>query len=148
MRNKHEIVELIEGLDLVKIKGKLISDKGWTKEEADTVEIWYKRFLILHAKYPGQKHVPNKAIDSMWHEHILNTRKYAADCENIFGEFMHHNPSYDEKNQQKMQDVFTETNKYYRIEFGEDCTTMFGLVSPELLKVKNLDQSECTNCDD
>lgn len=32
----------------------------------------------------------------MWHAHILFTQKYAADCDRIFGSFLHHFPTVDE----------------------------------------------------
>jgi hypothetical protein len=31
-------------------------------------------------------------VDTFWHFHILDTVKYAADCERVFGYFLHHNP--------------------------------------------------------
>jgi hypothetical protein len=31
-------------------------------------------------------------VDTFWHYHILDTRKYAADCQAVFGQFLHHFP--------------------------------------------------------
>ncbi|MEJ0001924.1 MAG: hypothetical protein WDN09_01950 [bacterium] len=128
---KEMAVKAIENLDLSRIKGKLMiptskGGKGWTEQEVDETEKWYKRFLILHAKYPGQKIVPNGPIDTFWHQHILDTRKYGQDCEAVFGEMLHHYPYFGlNGDAETRDDAFEQTNQYYRIEFGEDCTNMF-----------------------
>src|SRR6266850_1630928 len=64
----------IDKLDLTMVKMKLClpadqEGKGWTPEEADDVERWYKRFLRLQV-LGFEKIVPTKAIDEMWHAHI------------------------------------------------------------------------------
>lgn len=43
--------------------------------------------------------VPNKQIDEMWHEHILDTRKYSDDCQTVFGYYLHHTPANPKDNQ-------------------------------------------------
>ncbi len=138
MKNtKSEAIDAINNLDLTNIKIKLIS-KGFTKEQANITEMWYKRFLTLRVNYPGEKLVPNEAIDEMWHTHVLDTRKYAKDCELIFGEFVHHNPAYGNHDEKIVQNDFNQTNLYYRIEFGADCTEMFNesnLVTSDVQKL-------------
>src|SRR5690606_32149242 len=51
-----------------------------------------KQFLALSAKYPDADISPSKNVDAFWHAHILDTRKYARDCEAPFGYFIHHVP--------------------------------------------------------
>lgn len=85
----------IEALDLSLVRRKLASKSdghGWTPEHTDRVEQAYRRFLTLLATHPGTQIAPTRDIDKFWHAHILDTRRYAADCERIFGEFLHHNP--------------------------------------------------------
>jgi hypothetical protein len=85
----------IEALDLSLVRRKLASKSdghGWTPEHTDRVEQAYRRFLTLLAAHPGTQIAPTRDIDKFWHAHILDTRRYAADCERIFGEFLHHNP--------------------------------------------------------
>ncbi len=143
--NKQEAIKAIELLDLSKIRIKLGVYKEWTNEQASIVEKWYKRFLMMHVKYPGESMIPNDFIDAFWHEHILDTRKYVQDCNLIFGEFMHHNPSYGQKDPMKIRKDFEKMNLYYRIEFGEDCTTMFEEKDLQAVGVSS-NQTECTNC--
>ena len=82
-------------LDLDPIKVKLMhkeSGEGWTREQVDAVEFEYRRFLCLMKLFPHEQTAPLFDVDIFWHYHILDTMKYAADCEQIFGYFLHHFP--------------------------------------------------------
>lgn len=63
----------------------------------------YKRYLILRAIRPDLLLPPPPIIDQIWHEHILETAKYASDCQDVFGYFLHHtsNELYSEYSAQK-----------------------------------------------
>lgn len=85
----------IFGLDLDPIKVKLMhaeSGEGWSREYADAVEFEYRRFLYLMKKFPHEHTAPMFDVDIFWHYHILDTMKYAVDCDAIFGYFLHHFP--------------------------------------------------------
>lgn len=82
-------------LDLAPIKMKLMhveSGEGWSALRADAVETEYRRFLFLMKKYPDAQASPAVDVDTFWHYHILDTMKYAQDCEAVFGYFLHHYP--------------------------------------------------------
>jgi hypothetical protein len=82
-------------LDLSPIKMKLMhveSGEGWSQARADAAEIEYRRFLLLAKTYPGEPLAPTVDVDLFWHYHILDTRKYAVDCQEVFGHFLHHYP--------------------------------------------------------
>jgi len=82
-------------LDLAPIKMKLMhleSGEGWSALRADAVEAEYRRFLFLMNKYPDAEASPSVDVDTFWHYHILDTQKYAQDCEVLFGYFLHHYP--------------------------------------------------------
>jgi hypothetical protein len=92
-----EIVAAIHALDLEAIKFKLMDaeeGEGWSRETVDRLEVEYKRFLILLVKYPDAVVAPSKDVDAFWHGHILDTMKYAEDCERVFGYFLHHFPYF------------------------------------------------------
>jgi hypothetical protein len=93
--NKHIDTNAVFELDLTAIKGKLMhqqSGEGWTAQQADAVEREYKRFLYLMKTFPTEQTAPTVDVDTFWHYHILDTMKYAADCEQAFGYFLHHYP--------------------------------------------------------
>jgi hypothetical protein len=96
------IIKEIDGLDLSEIKCKLTmpNEKGgfeWPEKETDEALLEYKTFLksvIPHLKgeIKGERPSPNMIADIVWHTHILFTKKYHADCERIFGHYLHHQP--------------------------------------------------------
>jgi hypothetical protein len=85
----------LEQLDLEPIKTKLMhvqSGEGWSQDKADAVEKEYRRFLCLMKLYPDEDTAPLVDVDTFWHYHILDTMKYAVDCQAVFGYFLHHYP--------------------------------------------------------
>lgn len=85
----------IPGLCLDMIKMKLMhraSGEGWSQERANAVEREYRRFLYLMKIFPAEETAPSVDVDTFWHYHILDTMQYAADCESLFGYFLHHFP--------------------------------------------------------
>jgi hypothetical protein len=88
-------LQAIAELDLEPIKVKLMhaeSGEGWSLEKANSVELDYRRFLTLMKMYPNEAAAPLMDVDIFWHYHILDTMKYAADCDTVFGYFKHHFP--------------------------------------------------------
>ena len=125
-RTLEQTVAAIEALDLTPIKFKATRSAdddgyGWSPQYADQMELAYKRYLILHAKYPEMTLAPERDIDRFWHMHILDTRKYAADCDATFGHFLHHFPYLGlrgEGDEQALQDAFEAMQRLYAEEFG------------------------------
>jgi hypothetical protein len=93
--NANDLFKAVMELNLDPIKKKLMhleSGEGWSLEKANAVEKEYRRFLCLMKLYPEENIAPLADIDTFWHYHILDTMKYAADCERVFGYFLHHCP--------------------------------------------------------
>ncbi len=93
--NSNAELNTIAALDLDPIKVKLMhkeSGEGWSLERANAAEFEYRRFLCLSKLYPNEAMAPLLDVDTFWHYHILDTMKYAADCEQAFGYFLHHFP--------------------------------------------------------
>lgn len=85
----------IAEMDLDPIKVKLMhkeSGEGWTLQYANKIEFEYRRFLYLIKVFPHEQVAPQFDVDIFWHYHILDTLKYAVDCETVFGYFLHHFP--------------------------------------------------------
>jgi hypothetical protein len=147
MKNLRRLSVLIKNLDLDCIKVKIMESEeglGWSRAQADAAEKLYKRFLFLSA-ISDSPIVPTKTIDQFWHFHILDTRKYAKDCDLIFGYFLHHFPylgirSADDS--QRLQNLFETSCAIYRSTFDEsypdeksasctspNCTSCYGCAS-------------------
>lgn len=120
-----QAVAAIEALDLAPVKYKLMDAKegqGWTREQADHYESEYKRFLMLHAKYPDEAMAPDTNVDKFWHAHILDTMKYAEDCDNTFGYFLHHVPYAGMNETEDAANLAAAADnmaRLYRKEFGQ-----------------------------
>ena len=59
----------------------------------------YKQFLALKAAtldIDATKLSPPPLIDRVWHEHVLDTKRYAPACLSAFGHPIHHDPNGDE----------------------------------------------------
>ncbi len=83
----------------------------------------YLMFLCLIYLYPNRKLVPNQEIDRVWHYHILDTMKYAQDCEMLFGRFIHHFPYFGKRGQVDRQNLVAanlDTQKLFQEHFEID----------------------------
>jgi hypothetical protein len=121
-----QAISSIEALDLEQIKLLLMDKKvghGWTRTEADHYELEYKRFLTLLARFPGELLAPTKKTDQFWHGHILDTKKYAEDCNKVFGYFLHHFPYFGtrgEKDAENLAAAAVNMKRLYELEFGKE----------------------------
>jgi hypothetical protein len=82
----------------------------------------YRRFLTLRKMYPERTLVPSALIDLVWHYHILDTRKYMADCQRVFGAYLHHDPYFglgDDEDWNANQRGWAETCQLWQETFGE-----------------------------
>jgi hypothetical protein len=119
-----QTVAAIQSLDLEPIKFKLMDaeeGEGWSRETVDRLEVEYKRFLTLLVKYPEAVIAPSKDVDAFWHGHILDTMKYAEDCENVFGYFLHHFPYFGMRGADDaaaLNDAAAQTQALLEKEFG------------------------------
>ena len=115
---------LIAALDLNPIKTRLMhveSGEGWSLERANVIETEYRRFLYLLKAFPNVQIAPLADVDTFWHYHILDTMKYARDCEQAFGRFMHHCPTLDmggEDGARMQQQAGEHMRELYESTFG------------------------------
>jgi hypothetical protein len=85
-------------LDLTSVRDAMVEKHGWSIDRADSAQVEYVHFLTLLQMKPGFMLVPwtdaegRDDLDQFWHQHILDTSKYAADCKALFGRMIHHNP--------------------------------------------------------
>ena len=127
-------------LDLTNVRLKLADPedgKGLAPEQLDLLEGEYRKFLALHLAYPETDIVPCKIVDEIWHQHILDTAAYRADCDAIFGRFLDHYPYFGmrgEDDARALHDAYADTIERYRDAFGEPPTDTW--VSVDAAKCK------------
>jgi hypothetical protein len=128
-KNKHRRADLVAALervgqiDLSHINKKLQYDDPnyWTDQRVEETEEAYRRFLALNLLYPGKTLAVNRPLDDYWHNHILDTRKYAEDCDRIFGSLLHHYPYFGlpgEKDEGENVPAFAVTQRIWEEAFG------------------------------
>ncbi len=113
-------------LDLGSIAYRLIdsNEEKWNIQQTKQAISHYLMFLLLIYLYPNSQIVPNQEIDRVWHYHILDTMKYAQDCEILFGRFIHHFPYFGKRgkiDRDNLQTAFEQTKVLFQEHFG---TTM------------------------
>jgi hypothetical protein len=123
-KTTEQMLEAISAMDLGPIKFKLMDKKegqGLTRPEVDRLELEYRRFLTLVAKFPDEMIAPDTDVDRFWHGHILDTMKYADDCRQVFGYFLHHFPYFGMRGNDdaaNLANAATNTRRLYQQEFG------------------------------
>jgi hypothetical protein len=116
---------LVGALDLEPITYKLMhphpGETAMTLAEADQVTDAYRGFLKLCLWYPDEVIVPSRTIDEVWHAHILDTAKYAADCDVLFGALAHHFPYFGlrgEQDEASWRAAYDRTRELFQLHFG------------------------------
>lgn len=120
-------MEMVNRIDLSPINRKLQYEDPdrWTDQAIAEAEANYRRFLALNKLHPSESLVVNEILDNYWHQHILDTRKYAADCQKVFGFFLHHYPYFGingEEDRQRNLEGFAYTQQIWEETFGESLT--------------------------
>lgn len=53
-----------------------------------------RQYFLAYLRSGGKTvGMPSRVVDEMWHEFILDTRKYTAFCKKAFGDYFHHIPA-------------------------------------------------------
>jgi hypothetical protein len=82
-------------LDLSPIAYQLMQSTSgpcWTRTKTIKAIAQYLAFLYLTDRHSHLQLVPSLTVDRVWHYHILDTYKYAEDCQLLFGYMIHHFP--------------------------------------------------------
>ncbi len=111
----------VNNIDFTPHGYKLEKEYGWSSEKINHALKIYKEWLVLQVFYEELSFAPSELIDEFWHIHILDTRKYAHDCNAIKGEFIHHYPYFGitkQENESVLANGFELTKKLYMKHFG------------------------------
>lgn len=90
----------LDDWDLTPLR-KALRRKLVSASEIEVMLAAYKDFVRLVLKYPNEKFGVSKDVDTVWHEHILDTRDYFAFCDRVYGKYLHHIPCFDESQSQE-----------------------------------------------
>jgi hypothetical protein len=120
-----ERLRRVDALDLEPIVFKLMhpepGETALSLARADQDVARYRCFLKLCALHPGTTIVPTRQLDRVWHTHMLDTAKYRADCDQVFGFFLDHFPYFGfrgDDDRRTWQEDFAHTRRLFRQHFG------------------------------
>ncbi|MDQ3018658.1 MAG: hypothetical protein M3Q64_02205, partial [bacterium] len=100
---------------------------GWNREQTLFAIEEYRRFLFLTVTR-HESIIPKKYVDEVWHAHILDTEKYAFDCNQTFEFFLHHFPYLGmrgDEDKQLLTKSFSISAYIYEAEFKSPYLTNF-----------------------
>ena len=95
---------------------------GWNTGYTGQVLEQYQRYLALKVAtedWGATILSPPLPIDAMWHEHILDTKRYAQDCEIIMDRFLHHDADGDLNVTARLERVKTTKSAHYSLFYEE-----------------------------
>ena len=114
----------VESLDFSAIKRKMldpVEGNGLSTDEIELAEREYRRFLSLRIYERSIDLVPSRLVDEFWHAHILDTLAYVRDCQEVFGEYLHHYPYLgigSDVARHELKQAFEKTKAAYEEYFG------------------------------
>lgn len=92
---KQQAMEKVSKIDFSPIENRLRNIHGFDEARVLKTMRMYRKFLALMIMNPETPiSPPSEDTDEAWHSHILHTKKYAKDCDMLFGSFRHHTPMY------------------------------------------------------
>lgn len=112
----HIVSERLERFDFSPVTARL-QRKGMA--EAPELEREFKRFATLWAVERGTPLSPSKPVDEYWHAIVLDTKRYSAFCETVYGRFIHHIPDDPVEGEVRDNDSYRRTLAAYERNFGK-----------------------------
>jgi len=88
----------------------------------------YERFLLLVKRHPSDPIAPTRAIDRIWHLHMLHPRAYHDDCHHLFGDLLDHDGGFGSEASEEpiLRDTFARTAQWWHEAYGESYTGTAG----------------------
>lgn len=119
-RNPQFRGQSIVSIDLVKAAARSEELAGIPERDLAQAAADYERFLLLAKQFPDRPIAPTKAIDRMWHLHMLHPRAYVADCMRLFGEILDHDGGFGSTVEEApvLAEMFASTAELWAEVFG------------------------------
>src|SRR3990167_11032977 len=104
---------------LTNVKLRLQKTYNWSEDFANLAINEYAKFLYLCSLFPNDHIIPGKVIDVIWHEHILHTKDYMEFCDEVFKQYLHHEPKdYSKPSDENDKVLFEKTLDKYKTQYG------------------------------
>lgn len=89
----HKRLQYIDACDFNRYFEKAV-ELGLIEKDADREAMIFglKQYYAIAMLDPANGHAISDVLDPLWHVHMLFSEEYAAFCENVVGQYMHHTP--------------------------------------------------------
>lgn len=84
---------ILDRYDLSPVRDRLLRTEFLTPALVDLMIFEFRRYLGLRLVQGRSVPMLSRAVDEVWHTTLLFTRLYADLCQNVFGDFVHHDPA-------------------------------------------------------
>ena len=112
--------QTIANWDMSHVRNYLMRRHHLTLSHVEAMEVEYKRYMKLRVTYPDKILPTSSEVDPMWHAHILFTKDYAAMCESVGIDFIHHKPTDSDAEERSLDKEYElSTLVLYNKHFGE-----------------------------
>lgn len=134
-------LEVLNEWDLGRVQDYVQKENSFGVDPAKAV-VEYRRFIFmaLSAQHPC---VPSRAVDEVWHAHLLHSRDYLAFCKAIGRDYIHHEPALPGE-KANLIPHFEQTTAFYEKCFGEKPDQTVWGVGGQAVCVGN--GPDCTGC--
>lgn len=116
LRENAKTLAVLNGWDLSRVQDYVGRENAIGIDPAKAVSEYRKFiFMALSAKHPC---VPSRAVDEVWHAHMLHSRDYTAFCKAMGRDYIHHEPALPGESAE-LTPHFEKTTAFYEKCFGE-----------------------------
>jgi hypothetical protein len=82
-------------------------------------EVEYRKYMTLPLFGGGTHAMFSAEVDEIWHAHLLFSRNYMQFCQDVFGFFLHHEPTTEKRDEGNLRHAWTRFADHYEALFGE-----------------------------
>jgi len=91
--DQRRMLDQLDRFEAPYLEEKLIAAGNFASTtEYQTAFIEFKKYAALGQIFDGPLAMASREVDEVWHQFILFTREYAAFCNRVLGQFLHHAP--------------------------------------------------------
>src|SRR3954463_13400075 len=84
---------VLEAYDLSAVRHRLLAESLLPQALVDEAILEFRRFLALNVILERPVGMISQQVDHVWHTCLLFSRLYADLCQQVFGHFVHHEPT-------------------------------------------------------
>lgn len=130
-------IEAIDAEDFSGVRRKVREElhiRGIEASESDLDEgiLALRQYYAVALLDPKNQHAVSAAIDPYWHAHILHTRQYVKFCDQVFGQYIHHEPldHQDSDDVELVARLYRHTAVVYRQLYGYINASLYPVETP------------------